>query len=335
MVLYVLDVAPTLDSGIRRLVAEGRYRDSAHAAEVALETLLRLHGQVGAELPRAPTILTPSVAAQEASVAAVHAVMRTRPLGNTPTFPAAKLDDSLLWGVPRCLPLKVVMRTLAQGPPEGEDLQTFLRRLRPVAFEMGAYLGDMDKRQKHKFGDHIGAGFPTNKEDAEASWVRFTEQYVYVSRRKGVPDGAAYRLGLMTLVEDKVRLTPLGLRLALAPSPLEAMPSSLDAPLSHEETAIFLEAFANHPEGGHVRAFLSAVHSGAVTPPEVLEKIRPFYDRLRGEVDMSEAYANSLRGSLAGRLKELQLIAVARHGTQVSYSLTPAGEKALATLGGA
>lgn len=345
MVLYLVDVPTTLDESVRQLVANGRYKTTAHATEAALDLLVQLHA-MSPEQQR--TMLSgPNGGETALEVQPVPLAASTNLLGVPRYAPPSRPsqlppDDRLLWAVPRLFPMKLAARVLSnmliQDGTDSVPMAKWTTALRPLALEQARRLSALDTSSGRKFGEHFAAGLPANDaKDPAASWARFVVQYLFGPKRNGGAEGAMARLGLIriddpTSSEPNIGLTPTGVQLALAANPVLDQKGDIETLLSADEREIFFRALQEHPERGHMRQFLTALLGGARNPRDVLPSLATYYETAVSSQHMSEGYASSLRGGVVGRLRELGAIEVERDGNQLSYTITTVGRTYLKML---
>jgi hypothetical protein len=245
--------------------------------------------------------------------------------------------NNILWGqYYRFLPVKVGVRVLLNM--YGEDfpeLRDFTEQVTNAALPLRHQLAKLDRMDRRPFGELLSASFPANN---EKSVRRFVSHYVlYVRTSDMALLGMMPELKLINVIYDvnsiaRVGLTKFGSQFALIQNP--AIDLNKPESMSSDEIEFLLNHIADNVPGEfeHMITGLKAIRDGKKTRGELNSALSEYYSKFHKTTEWSGSVVNTMRAGLMSRLNELSLVKREKHGKNVCYHLTDAGEKYILNL---
>lgn len=241
-------------------------------------------------------------------------------VGPTPdTEPEARI-----WGqVSRLFPLKLALRSIAVEAARQQEWPNLLDLLCEATAEaalLGTYLEQEDEREGRLRDEQLAIGLPRHA--SEASEERFKNQVLARVTRTGVHPGATFQFLLTVTYEERIALTPEGLKLAALPNPIiDRLPNAAST-LTDEERAVFLSIIRERlpQEYEDTRTVLQAVANQHRTPDALHTNVRPWLP-----ADWTDVVVRTHITGLVSRAVDLGLLKRQWVGRNVKYSLTDAG----------
>lgn len=241
----------------------------------------------------------------------------------------------------RLLPAKLSVRALGVISEEGKDaflLETVAPRIAETAARFGTYLASLDQRFGSHRDDTLATAFPEENAQGQKGKVRYQNHFVGHTL-KGEQGGllVGLKLAVIKVVRNKphIFLTTAGWDFARLPNPLLDAPAT-DPPdkFSTEEVSFLLSHIkGNVPvERFAYTVMLSLIVGGSQTPESVSVALARRLSTGKRFEDERDFIATQRTGVL-GRMCDLQLVTRQRHGTHITYQVSPRGRRLLDEVG--
>lgn len=344
----ILDVNPQLELKIEDAISTKGFRDFQHFATVALENQVAWEtGNITTEIPntvhlhinKADTAPPGNLSPKTTFLANEELLSMPTPEPEISYLSIPETTNSILWGqYYRFLPVKVGVRVLLNMSKDHfPERQEFTEKVIKVALPFRHQLAKLDRSDRRSFGELLSASFPTHD---EKSVRRFVNHYMLYLRTSDMAIlGMMPELKLINITSSesgtiRMGLTKFGGQFAQLQNP--AIDMNKPESLSSDEIDFLLNHIADNipAEFEHMTTALKAIRNGKTNRDDLNAALKEYYSRYHKGTEWSDTVVNTMRSGLIGRLNELGLTRRQKHGKNISYHITDAGEKYIQNLSG-
>jgi len=243
------------------------------------------------------------------------------------------LDRWLFGQYNKLLPAKANCRALVHlltAHPNGVPLSVAAPQIAEQAVVLGDYLARHDIQHKTGRDNALATAFPTTGDNADKGRQRYANQFVASVNTNSQLSGLLIDLKLINYTKRRdplLQLTEIGWRFAGLHNPVLDGNKDMQAQkFSEEEISLLCEhiATAVPAEDFAYRAILTEITGGANTPETLDTALQNYAPQTR---DLSPSFLSSQRSGAVSRMSDLDLVARAREGVRVVYTITPKGQQ--------
>lgn len=340
---FLTDINQKQVEKIQGLIEKGAYINIAQFISVAVENQLYLEESGLPEMPferpiqnenkKAIESLTNPAGFKTLKIVNLASIPKTQ---ETPSFDELVLrgkneNEVWLWGqINKILPIKIGVRVLLRELKESQTilLEDFSNKAAEEAAYMGQIIRDYEDSHEKLRDERISAGLPTIGD--EKSLTRYKAQFLAVSRKDGLMDGAMSLLRFSKIesttsnTKQFIGLTEEGLAFAKLHNPVIDN-DSYHKSLSDEEIKFYL----NHvkkivkSEWNGIQWILSKIGKGINEREALNKELKKEYADIW---KASDAVINTQRAGLMARMFELGLLGKEKDGIYVTYNLSEYGK---------
>ena len=214
--------------------------------------------------------------------------------------------------------------------PAGPTVDDAVAKISYAACGLGDFLNAIDMRFQLSRENAMKAAFPTTDINGGESRLRFGNQFVATLKQEKLQ---GFPADLKLLIseggkEPRLLLTKAGANFAGLPNPvLDTRDEFPRTKLSEEEVAFLLSHIKTYvPQ--ELSAFLSVldgIEGGAATPDGLDSYLRSRFN-LPDEKAMKASFLSTQRTGAVSRMVDLGLVARAKEGLRVTYTVTHPGK---------